>query len=952
VAKLLTILFTIIVLVGGFGYYRLPPNWVTPSFHKALTETVGAVQLTIPEAQMRWGGWRHPLGINVREVKIIAEKGISLKIPNLLLSLKIFPLLWGRAEIGKCIFESGEMYADNQLMGVVSTKAKMRGKNISLEADFKQVNTTAMIHLLMGQKIPNDASFLIQGSLLLEGSRTIGLTKINLSCKSDGGILVIPKIYPEPVKLDKSHLLLIGTGQTLSLKKLNLNRGDAHLTIQGLLHSPVPWKSLYENGGKLDLALEGKGSVIPVDDLKFLWPQGLSPKPRHWVVNQLSKGKADKVITQMQGIINFKPKASITSFQVPRIDGQIHASGVTVNYFGKLPPVTDVKGVCKFTREQFKIDAMGIANGIQLKSANIVIHDLHVEDQTIDLDLYLEGPARNSLEIINADPLYLAKKLDLEPSRVAGQATTKVHLAFPLETDVPLELVTVSARSQIKEGKIFYDTKLEGKPFTLDQGTFDLNVSRQSLDMKGEASFQGVPAQIQWKEYFEDKDIPFRRQFILQGVLDLSHLKNFGIYASDYLEGQAITNVTYTVDQHAAGFLEGFVDLTPAIMVSPVLNWQKDKGEAAHLKLALRKDLSKEVYTLDNASLIAPKFTMVMKGTESKQGDQLEIEQLQIGNSLLKASIQREHEGLYEATIRGKVLDLSHILDDLTPEPLIKPTSKDDSQDYQIKVKLSLDEVRLGKSNAIHKINGEMLYQGNTLLWANLNGKAPHNDASIALNMIPLSKDRQKFTLQSGDGGHLLEMLGADYDLEGGNLIIKGVKSEKYQGSENGSTHDKDRSWEIDGSITIDNFTINQAPLLARLLSAASLEGIVNFFSGRGIHFHNGEADFSLTPASLTLKKVRLISPSLGLLLGGSIDRLHHTVNFAGELIPLYVVNTVLAQIPLVGNWISGGKEDGVFMTQFSLTGDRQDPTLTINPITTVTPGLVRELFTPQEKKL
>lgn len=901
---------------------------------------------------MCWGGWRHPLGINVREVSIIGEKGINLKIPNLLLSLKILPLLWGRAEIGKCFFESAKMYADNQLMGVISAKAKMRGNKVSLEADFKQVNTTAMIHLLMGQKIPNYASFPIQGTLLLEGGRTAGLTKINLSCKSDGGILVIPKIYPEPVKLDKSQLVLVGTGQTLSLKKLHLNRGDAHLMIQGLLRSPVPWNSLYESGGKLELSLEGKGAVIPIDDLKLLWPQGLSSKPRQWVVNQLSKGKADKVTTQMQGIINFEPNGTLTTFQVPRIDGQIHASGVTVNYFGKLPPVTDVTGVCKFTREQFRIEAMGIANGLQLKSANIVIHDLHAEDQTIDLDLNLEGPARNSLEIINADPLYLAKKLDLEPSRIAGHATTKVQLAFPLETDVPLELVNVKALSQIKEGKILYDTKLGGKPFTVNQGTFDLNVTRQSLAMKGEATLQGVPTQIQWREYFEDKDIPFRRQFILQGVLDLSQLKDFGIHASDYLEGQAITNVTYTVDQNAFGVLEGFADLTPAIMVSPVLNWQKEKGEAAHLKLTLRKDPSKERYTLDNASLIAPKFIMAINGEKSKQGDQLEIEQLQIGNSLLTASIQREQEGLYQATIRGKILDLSHILDDLTPEPLIKPTSRDDSQDHQIKVKLFLDEVYLGKSNAIHKVNGEMLYRGNTLMWANLHGKSPHNEAPIALNMIPLSKDGQQFTLESGDGGHLLQMLGSDYDLEGGHLTIKGVKSEKYHGNEKGSSHDNDKSWQIDGAITIDNFTINKAPLLAKLLSAASLEGIVNFFSGRGIHFHNGEAGFSLTPASLILKKVRLISPSLGLLLNGSIDRLNHKVNFIGELIPLYVVNTVLAQIPLLGDWISGGKEDGVFMTYFTLTGDRQDPTLTINPITTVTPGLVRELFTFQEKKL
>ncbi len=84
--------------------------------------------------------------------------------------------------------------------------------------------------------------------------------------------------------------------------------------------------------------------------------------------------------------------------------------------------------------------------------------------------------------------------------------------------------------------------------------------------------------------------------------------------------------------------------------------------------------------------------------------------------------------------------------------------------------------------------------------------------------------------------------------------------------------------------------------------------------------------------------------------MNGSIDRLQHKVDFSGDLIPLYIVNAVLAKIPFIGNVISGGKEDGVFMTQFTLIGDRKDPTLAINPITTVTPGLVREMFTSQEK--
>jgi hypothetical protein len=953
VAKLLTIIILIIGLLVSIGIYRLPAGWFTPSAHAALEDSIGPVDLTVPEVQMRWGGWRHPLGIKVKQV--IIEKhdiGLRLEIPNLLFSLKMFSLLRGRAEIGQCYFESAQIFSQDQLVGVLRARVKMRGKKVYFQSDFTKLSATLLSHLILKEKVLPSGAFPIDGKLILEGSRKVGLTNLDLECKSEGGVLIIPGIYPEPVTFDHAQIHLYGTGQTLTLKKLDLKRGQAHLAIHGSLHSPIPWKSLYEDGGKLDLSLTGQGGEILVDDLKFLWPQGLSSKPRHWVIHQLSKGIANRIMTQMEGVVHMAPGCVIKQFTVPRIDGEIDASGVMVDYFGKLPPVTGVTGKCHFTRQKFMINAVGLANGIQVKSADIVIHDLHLKDQTIDINLDLEGPLRNALEIINADPLYLAKKLDLEPPRIFGQATTKVQLSFPLETDVPLEQVTVAAQSQISQGKILYDGKLNGKPINLDQGTFSLDVSKKSLEMKGKASLQETEMQVQWKENFEHSHIPFRRQFTLKGILDLNKLKKFGLDATDYLAGQAPIHVQYTADQNGKCAIEGLVDLTSSVMVSPVLLWQKEEGEPAHLKLNIGKNSPKDAFLLENATLIAPKLSLVVVGQESSEGEHFETQNLQIGESHLNASIVRDKSGVIEATLRGKVLDLSHILDDSTPEPLIKPSlQQDSSNESEIKVKLQLDEVRLGKDNAIHQVSGDMLYHRSTLMKANLLGKAPHNNESISLSMTPLSHDRQQFTLKSGDGGHLLEMLGADYDLEGGQLVIEGVKTEKSSTLNTSHPKSSAKSWEIAGTMSIEDFAINRAPLLAKLLSAASLQGIVNFFSGRGIHFHTGTADFSLNEASLKLKKVRLISPSLGLLLEGAIDREHHKVHFSGELIPLYVVNTVLAQMPLLGGWISGGKSDGIFMTQFTLTGDRKDPDLAINPITTVTPGLVRELFAAHEEK-
>jgi len=933
-------------ILGGVGFYRLPSQWVHPSFQAMLNQTIGPVYLEISQARIRWGGWRHPLGIRVRHVVIEKEKqGLSIKIPEVLLSLKVLPLLWGQAEIGGCFFDAAKIHYKAHLLGTVSGKAKSRGQKLLLQTSFADLNATGLIHLLMGCPYPTEASLPINGSLTLEGSQKEGLEDLSIRCECNGGKLIIPDIYLSPVSLDKVQFVLIGNKKSLSLKKLSLNRGHASLTALGMFHTPKSWKTLYEKGGQVYLSLKGQGAAIPIDDLRLLWPHGLSPKPRYWVVNQLSRGNADYVTTHMEGTIHILPGGKIASFDVPQIQGDIEASGIVVDYFGKLPPVVNTQGKCYFTRQQFFIDAVGIAHGIEVTRGKIVIRGLHATDQTIDIKLDLEGPVRNSLEIIDSKPLYLARKLDLDPAHISGHAQTYLHLTFPLETDVPLSAINVIAQSKILGGKVIYEAQLAGKPIQVDRGTLFLNVSKKFLDMKGKGFLQDVETQIHWQEYFGDRPIPFRRQFHLQGLFDLGKLENFGIHATDYLAGQVPASVRYTTLPDGQGIIEGTADLTPAVMVSPVLLWQKEKGEGAHLKVSMHKSPNQRGYVLDTAYLVAPQLSMMMEGKGDMKTNYFEISRLHMGKNRLSSFINHDQDGI-RVEVRGKTLDLSYMLDDSAPRPLIKPSSlRNKENDTKVSVKVNLDKILLGEKNSVHQVNGDIQYEGNTLKQVYLKGRALHNNEPISLNMVPLDFNRQQFTLESGDGGHLLGMLGAGYDVEGGQLVMKGVKTEY----DLNNAQDKEKIWKIVGDINIENFTITKAPLLARLLSAASLQGIVNFFSGRGIHFHEGKAEFSLTPNRLDLSKVRLLSPSLGLLLKGFIDREHHKVDFIGELIPLYMVNMLLAQIPLIGGWISGGREDGVFMTRFTLTGNRQDPDLMINPITSVTPGLMRELFTAQE---
>ena len=64
-----------------------------------------------------------------------------------------------------------------------------------------------------------------------------------------------------------------------------------------------------------------------------------------------------------------------------------------------------------------------------------------------------------------------------------------------------------------------------------------------------------------------------------------------------------------------------------------------------------------------------------------------------------------------------------------------------------------------------------------------------------------------------------------------------------------------------------------------------------------------------------------------------------------GEIAPAYTLNSLLANIPLIGTMLSDGA-DGIFAASFSVNGPIDDPNVLVNPLSVLTPGIIRRLLT------
>lgn len=140
-------------------------------------------------------------------------------------------------------------------------------------------------------------------------------------------------------------------------------------------------------------------------------------------------------------------------------------------------------------------------------------------------------------------------------------------------------------------------------------------------------------------------------------------------------------------------------------------------------------------------------------------------------------------------------------------------------------------------------------------------------------------------------------------------------------------------------------FTVVQAPLLARLLTVASLTGISNLLSGEGIYFDRLEMPFSYRDEVLAVDRVVLGGSQLGLTVKGDVDLGRDRIDLSGTIVPVYGLNWAIGKIPIIGDFLRGSEGVGAFALTYTVSGDMADPSIRVNPLSVLAPGTIREMF-------
>jgi len=273
-------------------------------------------------------------------------------------------------------------------------------------------------------------------------------------------------------------------------------------------------------------------------------------------------------------------------------------------------------------------------------------------------------------------------------------------------------------------------------------------------------------------------------------------------------------------------------------------------------------------------------------------------------------------------SIEGKVFDARMLIKELSKDSKKNKFLKKISKDIEV----DLNKVLKGTKFPIK--NFRLVGKINKGVFEKISAKSDFSDNEhLDISLKKQEKtDRKILEVHSDIAMPLLSDYKFFQGLEGGNLVYV-------------STFNKKNSSNI---LTINNFKLNKAPALAKLLTLADLKGLTDTLRGEGISFETLTLNYETSPSKIDVKEIFMNGPSISILIEGYVEKKSGLVSLRGTLVPAKFLNSIISKIPKIGDILVGKKAgEGVFGLSFKIKGLPDNLKTTVNPVKTLTPRFI-----------
>ena len=677
-------------------------------------------------------------------------------------------------------------------------------------------------------------------------------------------------------------------------------------------------------------ALAVRVGQFDIADLPHIWPPSISPNARGWVTEHVTAG----TVTKASASLALEADDSLHDIVLTRATADLDGANGTFTWIDNIPAVEQTEVHLHLT-DPDTLDIVvpsgrqHIRNGgsdLLIRGGQMRISGLSLKDQVAVIRTQVDGPVASALTLLKEPRLHLLSDRPLGLRTGGGDVSATLDLTFPLETKLRADDIQLHADAHLKDVRLL--EVAAGRDLT--GAVADLAIDKDGLTLKGRGNWASIPVVLDGHMDFRDGAADQVVQKITAtGQPDVRQLDAAGFHMSDFVSGAIPMSVVMTQRRSGDGTVAIGGDLSDAGLTFSPLGWSKPTGAGANASAVLVMSHDKLVridrITARGDGLAVAGSAVLTEGAIRT----IQLDTIRLGRTQGHGTIHLGGNDLMNIVLQGSQIDLSPKLVEKTPEddpadksPIITPPWTVDAR---------FDKALLANGETATGFLVKASGAGEAILGVDAVG-ALQGGAAYTVR-IEQRDGKRRLHVETKDAGRLLRGADAVRVMQSGHLIIDGTFETPY------------RMQPLAGTATIDDVVVRNSPVLGKLLQAITLYGLVDVLSGPGMAFSRVVVPFRYQGGGLNLEDARAANPSLGLTAQGRIGLASERMMISGTIVPAYFFNSLLGNLPVVGKLFSPEKGGGVFAARFGVSGPIDDAVITINPISALTPGFLRDIF-------
>jgi hypothetical protein len=683
----------------------------------------------------------------------------------------------------------------------------------------------------------------------------------------------------------------------------------------------VAGTGIVDYSGEPRLQLGFAGTPMSASALKRMWPILIVPEVREWVIERIEKGSLQRIDVAVNS-----PVRNLSRKGPPIPDDglavNIAATGITVRPVDQMPSVRDADLKARVTgRSATVVIGQGIADTPAGRKLNVSEFTFEVPDMApkpapAKVRFRVDGGVPAAAELLASDRLSEFSATPVDPSSSKGNVSAVITLGLPVKKALTKADTTYTVAADLNgfaADKLVMNQKLEAS-------TLKVVANNAGYQVRGDVKINGQLASLDYRKPAEgDADVK------LAATLDDASRTRLGLDLGPAVSGAIPIKLIGKIGSGDHDSRMGIeADLTALKLDNILPGWVKVPGKSGRATFSV----------VQKAQSTRFEDIVVDGGGVSIKGS-LEVDQ---NGDLLNANFpvyspsdgdkttlraERAADGVVKVTMRGDVFDGRGFLKSAISGKEADAKSK--IKNIDLDVDLKLGAVAGFNGEALRSVDCKMSRRNGIIRSFNLTGKLGR-DTPLTADLRGRGQGREVIYLDTNDAGAFFRFTDTYSKMVGGQLSL----------AMDPPTVDPSAR---EGLINVRDFQVKGESALDRVAAGAP-NGAQN-----SVSFSRLRAEFTRQNGQLTIREGVVKGPAIGATIEGSIDYPGNQVRMSGTFVPMYGLNNMFGQIPILGLIIGGGSNEGLIGVTYEVVGTPGQPVLRVNPISAMAPGVLRKIF-------